>query len=107
MKTPTPPRHLGKHGRELFKRLAADYAITDSGGIALLTTGCEALDRIREAQAAIKSDGAVILDRYGCPKNHPACTLERDARNQFLQAIKALQLDVEDSKGLPGRPMGS
>lgn len=107
MKLPSPPRHLQKPGRELFKRLVSDYHITDSGGLALLTTAAESLDRMREAQAAIKEHGAVVTDRYGQLKNNPACTLERDSRNGFLAAIKALQLDIEDTKGLPGRPMGS
>lgn len=104
--TPKAPSHLGKDGGKLFKTLAEDYSITDSGGVALLTTACECLDRMRQAQDAIKKDGAVIKDRYNQPKNHPACVLERDARNQFLQAIKSLQLDVS-GESLPGRPVGS
>lgn len=107
MKLPSPPRHLGKPGRELFKRLVSDYHITDSGGLALLATACECLDRMRQAQTAIEKDGAIIQDRYGCPKSHPACILERDSRNGFLAAVKALRLDIEEAKGLPGRPMGT
>lgn len=108
MKPPTPPRHLDKPGRDLFKRLVMDYAITDAGGLALLTTACECLDRMRQAQAAIQEHGALVRDRYDQLKNNPACVLERDARNGYLAALKALQLDIEPGvKQAPGRPLGS
>ncbi|MBN1379682.1 MAG: P27 family phage terminase small subunit [Gammaproteobacteria bacterium] len=103
---PKPPAHLQKPGADLWKIIVADYEIVDSGGLALLTTACECLDRMRQAQAAIKKHGALIKDRYGCLKSNPACVLERDSRNGYLQSLKALQLDVAGDK-LPGRPQGS
>jgi P27 family predicted phage terminase small subunit len=100
------PRHLDRDGAALWRDLTAEYSIHDAGGQALLVSACEALDRMRQAQEAIAADGAVIKDRYGCPKAHPACNLERDARNGFLAAMRALHLDVEPPKPV-GRPAGS
>lgn len=100
------PRHLGKHGREFFAAVASEYSIDDSAGIALLTTASECLDRIRAAQAAITKHGEVVTDRYGQVKVNPACALEKDARNGFLAAVRALNLDLEPLRDRPGRPSG-
>lgn len=104
--TTRPPAHLRPDGRRLWIDLAAEYHITDAGGLALLTTACECLDRMRAAQASIAKDGELVTDRYGAPKLNPACGLEKDARAGFLAAVKALRLDVEPPKPV-GRPAGS
>lgn len=104
--TPRPPAHLRPDGKRLWTALVAEYGITDAGGLALLTAACEALDRMRAAQASIAKDGELVTDRYGAPKLNPACGLEKDARNGFLAAVKALRLDVEPPKPV-GRPAGS
>lgn len=98
---------LGKAGRKFFQTVLEEFEITDGAGLALLHTAAECLDRISDAQKAIKRDGAVIRDRYGSPKVHPACQLERDARTGFLAAIRALNLDLEPLRDRPGRPGGS
>jgi len=61
------------------------------------------LDRIREAQAAIRKHGALVPDRWGTLKQNPACFLERDARAGMLSALKALNLDLEPLRDR-GRP---
>ncbi len=98
------PRHLKKDGKTLFKQLVDEYGITDAGGIALVTTAAECLDRLRAAQVAIERDGEVVLDRYSQAKIHPACALEKDARSGFLAALKMLNLDLEPLRDAPGRP---
>ncbi len=85
----------------------AEYAISDPGGRLLLATGLEAFDRMREAQKAIKADGATVQDRFGQPKAHPLLTVERDSRAQMLMCLKALNLDLEPLRDGPGRPGGS
>jgi hypothetical protein len=51
---PKPPGHLKATGRRLWTDIVTQYRITDGAGLALVTTAAEALDRIREAQAAIR-----------------------------------------------------
>ena len=85
----------------------AEYSIADPAGLALLCTAAECLDRMRQAQAAIAKDGAVVVDRYGSPKVHPAAALEKDARTGFLAALRALNLDIEPLRDRPGRPAGA
>lgn len=61
----------------------------------LIQTALEAFDRLRECQAAIKRDGQMIFDRFDQRRAHPLLPAERDARAQMLQALKALNLDIE------------
>ncbi len=87
---PKPPEHLKEAGRDFFKAAVTEYKISDPARVALLVTACECLDRMRAAQEAIEEHGETVLDRYGRVKLNPACTLERDARNGFLSALRAL-----------------
>jgi P27 family predicted phage terminase small subunit len=100
---PKPPRHLRAAGKALWRDVTAQYRIHDAAGLALITTAAEALDRIREAQAAIREHGALVPDRYGALKQNPACFLERDARAGMLSAFRALNLDLEPLRDR-GRP---
>jgi len=65
------------------------------------------MDRMRAAQAAIAEHGEVVTDRYSQVKVNPACQLERDSRNGFLAALRALNLDLEPIRDGPGRPPGA
>ena len=103
-KRPKAPKHLRRDGAELFRDVASEYGISDSAGLALLTTACECLDRMRAAQRAIVEHGELTLDRYGCPKINPAIGLEKDSRAQFILALKALALDIEPLRDRVGRP---
>lgn len=105
-RAPRPPRHLAADGKALFVAVQAEYSVDDAAGLALLTTACECLDRMRAAQAAIAEHGEVVTDRYNQVKVNPACTLERDSRNGFLAAVRALNLDLEPLNPKPGRPPG-
>jgi len=97
------PKHLNDAGRELWTRVQAEFAITDGAGLALLCAACEALDRMRDAQAQIEADGLTVVDRYGTKKSHPCVAIERDSRNGMLAALRQLNLDIAPT-AVPGRP---
>jgi phage terminase small subunit len=106
-KQPThePPKYLSESARDWFLSLQAEYGIFDTGGVSLLTSAAEAWDRCRSAREAIAADGGpVIRDRFDQTKAHPAAAIERDARSQFITALKALNLDIEPLRDKPGRP---
>jgi hypothetical protein len=84
-----------------------EFAIRDEGGLLLLETAMRALDRAESARTLLERDGVVITDRWGQQKPHPAAAVERDARAGMLQALKALNLDVEPLRDRPGRPGGA
>lgn len=98
------PEHLRAAGRAFYAEVAAEYGIADSAGLALLVTAAECVDRMRAAQTSIAEHGELVIDRYGAPKLNPACALEKDARNGFLAALRALNLDLEPLRDGPGRP---
>ena len=91
-----PPKHLKADARRLWERLTADYQIDDAAGLALLQAACEAFQRAAEARKLIDRDGAVIMDRFGQQKPHPAISIERDNRGQMISALRALKLAPED-----------
>lgn len=86
---------MSEEARGWWDRIQAESDITDPPGLLLLQSALEALDRMRQAQAAIAADGLVVRDRFGQPKAHPATVTERDSRAAMLAALKALNLDLE------------
>lgn len=92
------PKHLRADARRMWDRLRADYAIDDSAGLALLQAACEAYQRAQEARERIDKDGAILKDRFKQLKPHPACVIERDARSQMINALRALRLAPDESQ---------
>lgn len=101
-----PPASLSKEAATWWTKFTTEYEISDEAGLLLLQTGLEALDRLREAQKAIKKDGAQVADRFGQMKAHPLLPTERDSRAAMLAALKSLNLDLEPLRDGPGRPGG-
>jgi len=100
------PGHLSEEARGIWNQLTEEYAIDDVGGLAILKAGLEAFDRAQGARLAIDEEGATIRDRFGALKPHPLLSCERDARAQWLAALKQLNLDLEPLRDGPGRPPG-
>jgi len=90
---PSAPRHLSEASRAFWRSVVADFDL-EAHHLAILERACEALERLREAQAAIERDGAYIPGRFGM-KGHPALAIERDSRTAFLRAVRELGLDLE------------
>jgi hypothetical protein len=88
------------------REIANEYGIDDSAGLRILVSGLEAWDRACKARQVIDTEGMTLTDRWGQVKNHPLCTVERDARAQFMAALKQLNLDLEPLRDRPGRPPG-
>lgn len=91
---------MKRDGAALWRSLVTEFAIADAAGIALAGVAAECADRLAAAREAIENHGEIVVDRYGAPKLNPACTLEKDARNGLLSALKALDLGVEPDEAL-------
>jgi P27 family predicted phage terminase small subunit len=77
LKPPHPPKHLkSTDARRLWRRTVEAFEL-EAHHLALLEQACKALDRLVEARDVIDRDGITVLDRYGVPKQHPACAIER------------------------------
>jgi len=92
VKLTSPPRHLDEEEQALFRALVREFAIDDSNSVSLLTVAMEAHQRMREARELLADEGAVIKNRFGARTAHPAVAIERDARNDYLRAMKTLNL---------------
>jgi P27 family predicted phage terminase small subunit len=93
-KHPKPPETLSPEAQKLWKETLSEYEIDDVCGRLLLTEALTAYDEVRKAEAILKRDGLVVLDRYDRPKQHPATMVLRDSRNLMLRCLKQLNLDV-------------
>ena len=99
----SPPRPLGQCGASLWQRVQREYAVTDCGGVEMLTQICEAVDRLRALRAAIDADGEVIRNRAGVPRAHPALRDEVQLRAFVVRTIEKLGLNFEPIKQLGGQ----
>ncbi|MBG6082710.1 P27 family phage terminase small subunit [Rubrivivax gelatinosus] len=96
---PRPPAHLSAAAKKLWAKLLDDYALDDAAGQLLLQSACEAYDRLQEARRVLDKEGAVVKDRWGQAKPHPAAGIERDARSQMHSALRLMKLAPGDLGG--------
>lgn len=89
------PEGLSPKAKTLWHDLTTEYQITDSGGLCILEAGLRSFDRAETARKLIAKKGMVIFDRFGQAKSNPVLSSERDARSQWLMALKHLNLDFE------------
>ena len=97
---------LSKEASKLKSAITKDYLIDDDAGISILQTGLEAFDLMHRAQAVVDTEGLTVKGDRGGTKAHPLLAVVRDARAQFLLALKQLNLDIEPQHDRPGRPHG-
>jgi len=98
---------LSRKALKIKSKLIEEYELDDSGGLAILQAGLEAFDRAAKAMQTINKEGMTLPDRFGALKAHPLLNTERDARSQWLHALKMLNLDIEPLKDRAGRPSGT
>lgn len=89
----TTPKHLSNEAGELYRAVLADFTGMDALGRKILTTACESLDRMREAQAVLKKQGLTVRDRNGIVRPHPCTVIERNSRSALLAAFRSLHLE--------------
>lgn len=98
-----PPPHLSDESKGIWRSVLEEYELDEKRHQAMLLVALEAFDRMREAQAAIRRDGAYIDGRFG-KKAHPALAIERDSRIAFLRAQRELGLDLTAAPEPPRSP---
>lgn len=89
----TAPVHLGADGRRLWRDLIADHGIDDAAGRAMLLRACEALDRLRQVQAQIATDGLTVRGYRGQVRPHPLLATEAEQTRIILACFRTLNLD--------------
>ena len=96
------PAHLASPTRQWWEAVVAEYVL-DEHHLKLLTAAAEAWDRYQAAREAIAQHGTTYIDRFGAPRLHPECVVERDSRLAFARLLKELSLDDAD---MPPRQAG-
>ena len=87
------PGHLGDAGAALYVKALDEFAFETETELSILERAAEALDRMREAQAAIAKYGVVYAcGEGGLIKPNPACAVERDSRNAYLACMRQLRI---------------
>jgi P27 family predicted phage terminase small subunit len=99
-------KKLSKEAEKLKRSILKEYDISDEAGIAILETGMEAFDTMHKSQAVVDKDGLTVRGDRGQVRAHPLLSVIRDARAQFLMALKHLNLDLLPLESRPGRPSG-
>lgn len=94
VKIPPAPAGLSAEARKLWSDVLAEFELP-AHAAKVLHVACQTLDRLREAQKVIASDGIVIEGRQG-PRPHPAIAIERDSRTAYLRAMREIGLDIAE-----------
>ena len=102
MKTPSPPTHLSRTTKKWWREITEEFDL-EPHHLKVLQAAAESWDRAQEARILVDKEGLVVDDRFGQPKPHPGCAIERDSRGVFLRCLRELGLDVEPPRSL-GRP---
>jgi hypothetical protein len=100
-----PPRPLGKHGLGLWRRVTAEYDVSDVAGIELLCQAAQALDLAETLADRIQEDGEIVRTPTGI-KAHPAIREQLSARGFIVRTLMKLGLNFEPLRSGPGRPPG-
>ena len=93
IKKPKAPQGLGP-SKKLWQEITDSYEPFDAHQLELLKLACLTLDRVTEARAVLKKEGAYIVDRYGQPREHPAAVTERQNKILFMRLSRELGLDL-------------
>ncbi len=97
---------LTAEARRLRKKYLADFDFSDQAGQDTLDRAMEAFCRMRQAETILEKEGLVTTNRFGECREHPMVSVERKSRQQFLDALRRLNLDVLPENHAIGRPAG-
>jgi len=87
--------------RKWINSLKKRYVLEDYHERLLLLAG-QAWDRSQQARRMIEDEGAVLADRFGQKKAHPATQIEAQAMMTFAKLLRESGIDLE--KVDPPRP---
>jgi phage terminase small subunit len=94
-KCPDTPRHFSDKTSLLWAEYAGK-SINSPAKLALFQAGLEALDRADQASMLVASEGLTTkTGKSGVVHKHPALSIEKEARAQFVKIWKALNLNYD------------
>ena len=98
-------KKLSKEAEKLKAALLELSTVDDEAFRAILGVGMGAFDEVNDYKAIVDREGVTVKGDRGQIKAHPLLSVIRDARAQFLAAMKMLHLDEDEGQAKkPGRP---
>jgi len=94
MTEPRPPAHLSAAAKRWWRDTVHQFTLEPHHRM-LLEAAATAWDRATDARVMIEAEGAVVRDRFGQPKPHPAVQIESTALALFARLTVQLGLDLE------------
>jgi hypothetical protein len=94
-KTPTSPASLHGEALALHARLLGEFDFSDGAAATMLHELCATLQRLREVQAVIASEGLTVAGSMGQRRAHPLLAVEDTLRRSLLAHARALRITVE------------
>jgi P27 family predicted phage terminase small subunit len=101
MSEPKPPAGLSEPALRWWNKSMEEYEAWTADALLTLEAALQAYDRWQQAKGEIDRDGLTGTDRFGQPRLHPACAVERDSRGAMLRALAALGLEPPAEVGKP------
>jgi hypothetical protein len=99
---PPAPAHLSAASTVLWDHTVERYVL-EPHHLELLRLALEAADRAAAAQQQLDGDGLFILDRWGCPRAHPAIRVKEQAETLVARMWRELRLDDPPEPPRPPR----
>ena len=96
------PASSAKRAAIFVNRIQAEFNVTDSGGIELLSQCCEASDLVARLSEQIAHDGLTIGGRQGL-RSHPLLREQTSLRAFIVRILGKLGVTEEQIKPM-GRP---
>jgi hypothetical protein len=91
-KKPESPEGLSERAAGLWCGIVRDWPL-EAHEQELLAEALRALDRADQARAEIERTGVTFTDRFGQPRENPACDVERKSRSQYAALLRQLNLE--------------
>lgn len=88
-KHPKPPADLSADSAEWWRECVEQFGLATAGELRTLTEAARSLDRIAQCSEVIQTAGLLVRGARGSVVN-PACRLEQQHRQLFLQALRQL-----------------
>ena len=103
---PSPPKHLDKEGRRLWRTITTDFDL-EPRSLVVLQVACEAIDRLTQARQALTSS-LTVEDHHGRVSPKPEVQIEKDCAIRLLRALRELGLDtaIAEEFARPARIQG-
>ena len=88
------PSGLSTEAARLWRTTVEGFSIDDGPSLALLENACRSLMRLRDCEMLIAQEGAVLTDRFGQKKAHPAAHRIDCENTNITRALRELGLNL-------------